>query len=287
MARAVQTACRHAQTDLKSQKAIAEKLGYAESTLSAYLQVTKIPSPETLDSLWKLVPERAVIKGIRSRRGALNRVELFETWAKAEAARRLRRNRSRISALQAKEKAGARAGGTSAGAQAGGLAAAAHPPEPSARPAVLGLHQKVQLRYHRARLLASRANATLEIGTLTADTVLPVPRSEGDRQHEHATKPSWLGIEELLRHFQERPDGAGARPILDHVAVQYDPSALLNAVLSIRAEGLHPAADSVLTNAGTARSPNSVMPIVAAFLEADRPDDAAILVRASLHRTSS
>lgn len=247
--------CARIREDLGSQKAIAGKCGIGETALSEYLSAARFPSEPTLSSLWNLMPD-----SLSARHGAVprTRAELTDLHAKADVARRLRRAKER-----------ARASGATA-------------ESPTPKPAPLRIRNRCQKRYLRARPVAPSA-VSAATATPGPESVLPVPRVEGDRQHVKAAQPTWAGLEELKRHLTAGRMSA-AMTILSNAARAEDATDVRNAVSACRQAGLSDAAHAVLTNAGL-REPEMVLSIVGSLHDDQNYEDAAFLTRSATQHT--
>ncbi|MFF4095784.1 hypothetical protein ACFYYY_18445 [Streptomyces sp. NPDC001834] len=256
LASALRAMCLCIQTDLGSQKAIAEKSGISATALSGYLSAAKFPSEPTISSIWNLMPDSM---SLRRRPVPKTRAELAGLHARAEAARRLRLAHAR-----------ARASGT------------AEVPV-AARPAPLFIRNRCNKRYLRLQAVGA-VMAEAAPSAALPPAVSPVPPAEGDRRHKADANPTWAGLQELKEHLAAGR-GPAAMTILSNAASASRATDVRNVIAACRIAGLDGAAHAVLTNAGL-REPEAVLGIVGSLHEAEYYEDAAILTRFALEHSS-
>lgn len=132
----------------------------------------------------------------------------------------------------------------------------------------------------RARRLRRRA-LRREISVPQARPRVPVPRAEGDRHPTGAAEVTWTETEVVARYLADgRKHDAGF--LLWQAGSSYSAAAIVEAISSCRAAGLHDAADAILINAAERADRQAVLNIAAALNDAGRHEDVTFTLTAAM-----
>lgn len=154
-----------------------------------------------------------------------------------------------------------------------------YPPAEADEPATQTARSRFRSRRLRMRLAHRR-----EIKALSAQMKVPVPRQEGDRHLAETAVITWaeLGV---VTHYLAEGRNRDADIMLWRAGASFSADEVLSVVASCRAAGLEDAAETVLITAAEREDKQAVLNISAAFQQAGRHEDVALILAAAARDT--